>query len=410
MTLTTQGFAFADLFADGLPAAAPPWTGFPRFNFVGGHNDPGLVPVDALADAAADALRADGDKLAIYHLGQGPLGFAGLRGFVAGKLERRGIATSPDSVLITSGSLQGLDYVNALLIEPGDTVMAEEFTYSGALAKVRARGAEVVGVPLDGQGMRIDLLEARLEELRGRGIRPKYIYTIPTIQNPTGTILPLERRLALVELSRRYGVPIFEDECYADLTWAIDAPPALFGLAPAQVIHIGSFSKSLAPALRVGYLTATEPALGTILAGKNDGGTGAVDQMVVAAYFGRHFDDHVRRLTKGLHGKLDTMAEAVAREFGTEAEVWAPAGGIFLWLKLPDEVDVRQLVGPAARRGVAFNPGPDWAVDPEAGRSHLRLCFALPSHEDIRAGVAELAAACFETFGTPARGANTVRK
>ncbi|WP_027135648.1 aminotransferase-like domain-containing protein [Geminicoccus roseus] len=409
MTLTTTGFAFADLFAAGLPAAAAPWSGFPRFNFVGGHNDPGLVPAEALAEAAASALRADADKLAIYNLGQGPLGYLGLREFVAGKLARRGIAATADSVLITSGSLHGLDYVNTLLVEPGDTVLMEEFTYAGAIAKVRARGAEVAAIPLDGDGLRIDALEAKLGDLRSRGIRPKYIYTIPTIQNPTGSVLPLERRHALIELSRRFGVPIFEDECYADLTWAMEAPPALFGLAPGQVLHIGSFSKSLAPALRVAYLTAAEPALGTIVAGKSDGGTGAVDQMTVAAYFGRHFDSHVERLSSGLRDKLDTMVEAVEREFGTAVEIWRPKGGIFLWLKLPDEVDVRRLVQPAASRGVAFNPGPEWAVDAEAGRSHLRLCFALPGYDEIRQGVAELAAACFETTGIPARGANTIR-
>ena len=238
-------------------------------------------------------------------------------------------------------------------------------------------------------------------------MKPKYIYTIPTIQNPTGSILPLDRRRALLALSAEYGVPVFEDECYADLLWQdVAAPPALRALAPGQVIHIGSFSKSLAPALRLGYVSADWPVLARMIAAKADGGTGAIDQMVAAEYFSRHFTAHVAHLSTGLHAKLAVMQEALAREFGTAIETWQPRGGIFLWMKLPDTVDVRTLVQPAAAAGIAFNPGPEWAVDAEAAKSHLRLCFALPTAEEIRAGVAAFAQVCREQTGIPERSAN----
>jgi 2-aminoadipate transaminase len=403
-----SGFDIGQRFAKGVPEPAPRFSGFPPYNFIGGHNDPALIPVDGLIEAAASVLRREGANLAMYNLAQGPQGHAALRRFVAAKsAEHRKIACGADDVLITSGSGQGIDLVNALLLAPGDTVLVEEFSYAGAINKLRKAGVTIVGMPLDEEGIRIDALANILGDLRRKGVAPKYLYTIPTIQNPTGSILPLDRRQALLRLAREHGVVVFEDECYADLLWAgVEAPPALYALDPAQVVHIGSFSKSLAPALRVGYAIAQWPVLSRMVALKTDGGTGALDQMVVAEYFTRHFDAHVRELSAGLNEKLRTMQEALAREFGAAIETWRPRGGIFLWMKLPDAVDVRKLVKPAADAGIAFNPGPEWACDPDRAASHLRLCLALPSHEQIRAGVAALARVCWEQTGIPAQSGN----
>jgi 2-aminoadipate transaminase len=405
---TPPGSNHAHHFRKGIPDPAPRWTGFPRYNFVGGHNDPTRIPTAALADAAAAALRREAPSLALYNLGHGPLGHEGLRDLVADKLRRhRGVACTRDDVLVTSGSLQGLDLVNDLLLEPGDTVLMEELTYGGALSRVRKRGATVVPVPLDADGMRMDALAAALDGLKARGVAPKYLYTIPTIQNPTGSILPLERRRQLLALARAHGVPVFEDECYADLVWAgAQAPPALYALDPEAVIHIGSFSKTLAPALRVAYAVAPWPVLSRLVALKTDGGTGAVEQMLVAEYFSRHFDSHVAALSGVLEEKLAAMLDAVEREFGSAAECFRPKGGIFLWVRLPEAVDVTKLVKPAADRGISFNPGPEWACDPDAARSQLRLCFALPSKEEIREGVAAFARVCFEQTGIPAQSGN----
>ncbi len=395
-------------FVVGLPEPTPRFTGFPRYNFVGGHNDPERIPVDALADAAATVLRREGTSLAMYNLAQGPQGYPGLRRFLADKLARhRGIDCTADDVLITSGSGQGIDLVSRLFVAPGDTVIAEEYCYAGAISRFRSLGAKVVGARLDGDGIDIDALATQLAELAKAGATPKLIYTIPTIQNPTGSILPLGRRHALLELARKHAIPVFEDECYADLLWSRDdVPPSLYSLDPKAVIHIGSFSKSLAPALRVGYAVAAWPVLSRMIACKNDGGTAAIEQMVIAEYFSTHFEAHVEALSDTLRGKLDTMVEAVEREFGTAAELWIPKGGIFLWIKLPDAVDVRTLVKPAAAAGVAFNPGPEWACDAEASRSHLRLCFGLASKQEITEGVAALARVCFEQTGIPERSAN----
>lgn len=404
-------FDFKAHFRAGLPDPAPRYAGLPPYNFVYGHNDPALVPTRELAAAAERIISREGDRLALYYMGGNPLGHAGLRAFLAAKIAaRRGIKAEADDILITTGSLQGMDLVNQILVAPGDTVLIEAFTYGAAINKVKRLGGRVEAIPMDGQGIDPAGLERVLEDLREQGVRPKYIYTIPTVQNPTGTVLSLERRQALLALARRFEVPILEDECYSDLQWEGEAPPALYALDPERVIHIGSLSKSLAPALRIGYATARWEVLSQMLGCKGDAGSGALDQMVAAEYLEAAFDDHVEELKAGLQKKLSVLIEAVEREFGTSVEIFRPQGGIFLWLKFPDHIDVRSFHEAALAAGVAFNPGPEWACDAEAAKSYMRLCFALPTESDIEEGISVLAAVCHETTGLPARGANRERR
>jgi 2-aminoadipate transaminase len=300
--------------------------------------------------------------------------------------------------------------ISKLLVNPGDTVLCEEFCYQGAINRFRKIGAKVEGMKLDADGIVIDALAQQLADLKAKGVTPKFIYTIPTIQNPTASILPLDRRHALIKLARDYNVAIFEDECYADLLWqGVEAPPALYALDPGCVIHLGSFSKSLAPALRLGYILSEWEIMRRLLPLKGDSGTGALDQMIVAEYFSKNFDKHLGHLNGVLHDKLKTMVEAVEREFGASAECWAPKGGIFLWIKLPEGIDTRKLLKPAAEKGIIFNEGPAWAVSPHNSTNHLRLCFAMPSKQVIKDGVAAFAQVCYEQTGIPLRSANVQR-
>ena len=408
--MSGSGFAYTNLFAKGVPAPAVRFNGYPKYNFIGGHNDPTLIPIEGLIEATAAALRKEGSKLAMYTAAQGSQGHLGLRQFVRDKAKLRGIDCTADDILITAGSGQGIDLINAVLLEPGDTVIVEEFSYGGAINKLKREGQKIIAAPLDEDGIRIDALANILKDLKGKGVTPKYIYTIPTIQNPTGSIMPLDRRQQLLALSIEYGIPIFEDECYADLIWGgIKAPPAIYSLDREHVFHIGSFSKTLSPALRLGYVIADWGVMSRMIACRSDSGCGALEQMVVAEYFSQHFGEHVDELSETLKGKLDTMVEALEREFGTSVEPWVPKGGIFLWMKLPDQVDIMKLVKPAADAGIALNPGPEWACEGADSRSRLRLCFALTSKEEIRAGVAELARVCYEQTGIPVRSANVQR-
>ena len=402
-------FDFSTVLRDDLPPAGARWTGFPRYNFVGGHNAPEAIPVDALIDAVTKQMREKGAELARYNLEGGPQGMLELREVVARKMTRdRGMKTAPDDVLITSGSLQGLDLVNAVLLNPGDTVIIEENTYGGMLSKVARCGAKIVGAPIDEDGIQVDALEKILDDLAAKGVTPKYIYTIPTVQNPTGSIMPLDRRKALLALAKARGVPIFEDECYADLVWGDDCPPAIRGLDDSGiVIHVGSFSKTLAPALRLGYMVADWEIMSRMMPLKSDAGTGAVEQMMVAEYFGNHFDAHMAMLKPQLKRKMDVMADAVEREFGTAAEFTRPKGGIFFWMRIPG-VDTTALGAAASAEGFEFNPGAAWSTgdaDTRCGES-LRLCFALASEDEIRDGVAKLAEICRRETGIPAISAN----
>ena len=406
-----SGFAFENLFAKHVPAPAVRFAGYPKYNFIGGHNDPTLIPVEGLIEATASALRKEGAKLAMYTAAQGSQGHLGLREFVKTKAKIRGIDCSTDDILITAGSGQGIDLINAVMLEAGDTVILEEFSYGGAINKLKREGQKIVGAPLDEEGIRIDALDNILADLKGKGVTPKYIYTIPTIQNPTGSIMPLERRQQLLAVAKKYGTLIFEDECYADLIWGgTKAPPAIYSLdGGAHVVHIGSFSKTLSPALRLGYCIADWGLMSRLIASRSDSGCGALEQMVVAEYFSQNFGEHVDELSETLKEKLDTMVEAIEREFGTAVEPWTPKGGIFLWMKLPDEIDIMKLVKPAADAGIALNPGPEWAVEGADSKSRLRLCFALTSKEEIREGVAALAKVCHEQTGIPAQSGNVRR-
>lgn len=406
--MSSRAFDFAPLFPADLPAPAARWTGLARFSFVGGNNNPDQVPVEGLLQAADAVLRREGRTLATYGLASGPQGYLPLREFLTEKLKRdAGIECAADDLLIVSGSLQALDLVNQTLLARGDTVLIEQETYQGSLNRLTRLGVNAVGIPLDRDGMRMDALAASLADLKSRGIRPKYIYTIPTVQNPTGTIMPESRRTELLRLSEQYGVPIFEDDCYADLIWDGKRPPAIHAISKTGgVIHIGSFSKSVAPALRVGFIVAPWEMMSRMLALKADAGSGALEQMVLAEYCTPHFASHVPELTRALRAKLDTLMEVLNEQFGTAAEFEEPKGGIFLWVKLPDHVDTLKLYEAALARGVSINPGPEWSTNKTYAGSRLRLCFASPSHQEIREGVAVLAEVCRKEFGVPTRIAN----
>src|SRR5881227_659936 len=201
-------FDFSSLLSAGLPPPAARWNGLAKYNFTGGNNDADQVPVDGLIAAADAVIAREGRNLATYNLGHGPQGYRPLREFLVGKLKRdAGIACTADDILIVSGSLQALDLVNGALLTRGDTVICEKDCYQGTLTRFARLGVNVIGIPLDDDGMRMDALAAALEECRKRSVQPKMIYTIPTVQNPSATIMPQARRAELLRLSEHHRVP-----------------------------------------------------------------------------------------------------------------------------------------------------------------------------------------------------------
>ena len=406
-----MAFDYAPYLRSDLPAPAERWRGFPPYNFVGGHNDADSLPLDQLVQAASDVLAREGRTLATYGLESGPQGHLGLRRFVAAKLKARArLACHVDDILITAGSLQALDLVNAAFLQPGDTVIVEATCYGGMLSRLQACGARYVGVDLDDRGIRTDHLASILRDLKGRGVRPKFLYTIPTVHNPTGTVMSEQRRLDLLALAADHDLLIFEDDCYADLLWTGERPPAIRALdTTGRVVYCGSFSKSIAPALRVGYLVADWPLLSRMLPLKNDGGGGALEQMILGQLTVPDFDAHVEKLQRALRKKCTTMVTALEEQFGSSAEFTPPKGGIFIWVTLPEAVDSSDLAAAALEQGVTLNPGAEWSADPASGRHRLRLCFAHPSKETIREGIKRLAEICHRQTGIPVRSGNVER-
>ena len=384
---------YSTLFNKNLPSPSGKWQGHPKYNFIGGHSDQDLVPMNEFIESAANVFKGDPRNIAMYNFEGGPQGILSLRNFLVSKLSaERGIDITSEEILITSGSGQAIELINEILLDEGDTVIVESFTFSGALSYLRRRGVNFVGVDLDENGIQMDQLENILADLKVKGIRPKYIYTIPTLQNPTGTVMTMERRHRLLDLSEEYGVPIFEDECYADLIFEGEYEKAIRGLDDSnRVLHIGSFSKSLGPGLRLGYIVASWDVMSRLISRKTDAGTGVMDQMIVGDYFSKHYDEHIQDMRGALKRKCNVLSAALREHFGPLVDFEEPRGGMYLWVKLPPGIDSRDLVQTALEEGIAYNPGPDWSANPDAAANYIRLCFALPSEQEIWEGIEKLA-------------------
>ena len=279
-------------------------------------------------------------------------------------------------------------------------------------------GVPYVGVRLGDDGIDMAHLVDVLEAQKQAGTPVKFIYTIPTVQNPTGSVMPIAQRCEMLDIAARYGGLIFEDDCYADVVWTGERPPTMRAMdaeaAKAEgranrVIYCGSFSKSVAPALRIGFIMADWPVIAQILPLKTDAGTGALDQMVLAEFCQAHFAEHIVVLRARLKAKCDITIQALEENFGTSAEFRAPQGGIFIWVTLPETVDTTRLGQVAMQDGIAINPGAEWTVNGAKNRNRMRLCFGHPGEDEIKEGIARLAAICHREFGVPERISNSAQ-
>ena len=406
-----MNFKLENFFAEGLPEASGEYKGFPEYNFVGGHNSEDNIPIEELVISAEKVILKEGKNLALYGHNSGPQGNLALREFLVTYLrDYTGMNIKTKNILLTSGSLQALDLVNKLLLKKGDTILVEEATYGGAISRIESLEVNHVGIKLDDQGICTEDLINKLEVLISKNIYPKFLYTIPTVQNPTATVMPEERRKKILEIAEKYNFLIFEDDCYADLTWNRERPKSIYSFCnDERVIYCGSFSKSIAPALRVGYIIASWKVISKILAYKNDGGSGAIEQMILADFCKNNYKIHVDELVKELERKCELMMQCLEIEFGSTAEFTKPKGGIFIWITFPDIINTDQLFKVASEKGIVLNPGSEWVSKPENGMNKIRLCFANPTDKVIKDGIKNLAQICFNEFGIPITRANLKR-
>ena len=367
------------------------------YDFSTGNTNPETWPGEALAEAAARVLPRLATDLATY---PGKLGHEGLRRLLAAReRDREGVEVDPDHIVLTNGSMQGVTLVAETFCQgTGDRVVLEEFTYSGTIEAYRALGIEMVGVPVDGNGMRTDRLGEILDRMAAEGRPPRFIYTLATYQNPTGAVMPRERRASLLAAAKRHGCLIVEDNCYADVHYDGAKPPALYAMDdyPDQV-YLCSLSKIFAPGVRLGYLVARPALLDRILARRHDAGPNTLAAAITAEYLGPDPWGHIERANAALKVKRDTMLAALETHLGNYCSWSRPAGGLFIWVRLPDGMDPDALAAAAAARGVGFKPGSEYHVE---GRNApcLRLAFGFPSAAVIEAGIARLGASVREVL------------
>jgi len=301
-----------------------------------------------------------------------------------------GMRIDPDHLIVTTGGQQVIDLVTKTLIDPGDVIVAEAPTYPGAVPTFSSYQADVVQIEMDADGMRIDLLEERLAELEREGRRPKFIYTVPSFQNPAGVTMSLERRRRLVELAAEREILVLEDNPYGLLRYEGQPLPPLYALdGGVYVMYLGTFSKILSPGIRLGWVVAPAPVLEKINLGKQaaDLCTSTLSQLMVQAYFEEaRWHDYVESLTEIYRARRDSMLDALAEFFPPEAEWTRPAGGLFIWATLPDYIDTTDLLARALRDNVAFVPGEAAYLDGR-GRNAMRLNFSASDDEAIREGI-----------------------
>ncbi len=354
--------------------------------FEGGAGDARQFPTDEFRKVFQMVMRRDGMAALDY----GELyGYAPLRETIASVLASQGLLTRAEHILITAGSQQALALICKLLLAPGNVIVTESPTYSGALDLFRALGLKVIGVPVDHNGMQVEKLEVILQQHH-----PRLIYTIPNFQNPTGVCMSSARRLQLLTLADRYNVPILEDDFVGDLRYEGSTLPALKALDPGgRVIYVNTFSKMLIPGLRVGYLAADGPIYDSLVQYKrvSDMATSSLLQRALEAYVtvGR-YQAHLRRSSQVYRKRRDAMLQAIDRYMPAGVQVDPPQGGLFIWLRLPSPLSADKLFPLACEEGVVFARGGRYFPERADGEGCMRLNFVAHPPEEIEEGIKRL--------------------
>jgi 2-aminoadipate transaminase len=359
-----------------------------------GMPDPALFPAAGLAAAAEEALRDRGRyavALQYGNVGGNPLLLAEL----GRKLEaEEGRAAEPGSLVMTNGSSQAISLVVQALANPGDVCLCEAPTFLGTIHHIRFQGVRTVPVSLDDDGLDVEALEREVQRLEADGTPPRFLYTIPTFNNPAGVTMSIGRRRALLDIAARHGVPVIEDDAYRDLRFEGEPVPTLHALdREGLVIRLGTFSKIVAPGVRLGFVLADPAVIERVLAFKAEGSTNGFASMVVGTFMkGGGLATHIETLRAAYRARRDAMYEALAREMPAGVTWTRTEGGFFLWLTVPSKADMAKVTARAAEERVIALPGTECFPDGR-GTHNLRLAFSLQPPDRIAEGVRRLARA-----------------
>jgi 2-aminoadipate transaminase len=387
----------ARILGPGVWAAAAPDRG-PVISFAGGLPDIPSLPGEILLRAAGTVIDREQKEALEYG---GTFGALPLREAIAARASRiEGIPVSVDQVIVSSGSAHAIGLMCETLLDPGDVVLVESPSFPGSMRTIRSFGAEMVAIPMDEAGMRVDVLQAELEKLAAQGKRAKFLYCIPTHQNPAGSTLPLDRRENVVELVQRYGTFILEDDAYGELWFEKTPPPSLFALSGGEHgVKVSSFSKILATGLRMGWTMGPAALISRMAGVRYDMGTSPfMGRVITETIRSGDLDRHIERLRTIYRRKLDRMEDGLTRYCSPYSSYQKPDGGFFLWLQLNPGIDAAAVQQAAAARNVVIGQGPQFFADSNA-TNHIRLAFSYVAMEDIEEGIHRLGDAMAEVAG-----------
>jgi len=369
-------------------------------SFAGGMPAPSLFPLREIEEACRYIIRENGAKAMQYSATEG---YGPLKDYLVTAMRKYGVPAVPGNVLLTNGSQQALDLIGKLFIETGDYVLTSRPTYLGAIQAWNAYGAQYHTVSLDDQGMVVDEVEnAYKKVVADYGHPPKFIYVLPNFHNPGGTTLPLERRLRLADIATELDLVVVEDDPYGQLRYEGEDIPPIDTLIPERTIYLGTFSKVLAPGLRLGWIVCPEVLMQRFVQAKQgcDLHTGTFVQYIAADICQRGLlKPHVRRLREAYKERRDTMLDALA-EFWPEGCSWTyPQGGLFLWARVPESIDTLEFMEKALAEKVAYVPGVNFYPNRDGGHNAMRLNFSYCPPDVIVEGIRRLGAALKKALG-----------
>ena len=360
-------------------------------SFAGGFPNPETFPTELIRKIVDDILRKDGSQALQYGITEG---YPPLREAVADRMNKKGMDVSKDNVLITSGSQQVIDLMGKMFIDPGDIVVVSAPTYLTALTAFSAYQATFESIPLDQDNMRMDLFEDRMKKLARRGRPPKIVYVLPNFHNPAGVTMPEKNRKKLIDLASDFDLIVLEDDPYSELRYTGEPIPPIKSFDDeGRVVYMGTFSKILAPGLRIGWLVADPEILRKLVIAKQstDVCTNVLSQRIAHEYIIQgHIDPQIEKIKKIYGRKLDIMLRGLEEYAPSEIKWVKPEGGMFLWVTLPETIDSGDLLTKALKKRVAFVTGKAFYADPRDGKNAMRLNFTHPSDDTITEGLKRL--------------------